>query len=253
MDPEPACPGGGELRGGPAAVRPAGEQAEFFVFQNAGRAEILGLVMALSGALPLVLIAVGRLAGLVGPRTGHRVHETILAVGVALTVLPALWPVEAVPGIALVSATLVLGAGVAVLYARLGAVRLFFTLLAPGVIVFPGLFVAAPSVTPLLVHHGQVPEGESQTIARPAPIVFVIFDEFPTTSVMDGEERIDAGRYPSFAALARDATWYRRATTVAETTYDAVPAILTGRYPRPDGLPHAIDYPHSLFTLLAGT
>ena len=139
------------------------------------------------------------------------------------------------------------------LYARLGAVRLFFTLLAPGVIVFPGLFVAASSVTPLLVHHGPMPEGESQTIARPAPIVFVIFDEFPTTSLMDGEERIDAGRYPNFAALARDATWYRRATTVAETTYDAVPAILTGRYPRPDGLPHAIDYPHSLFTLLAGT
>ena len=98
-----------------------------------------------------------------------------------------------------------------------------------------------------------MPEGESQTIASPAPIVFVIFDELPTTSLMDREERIDAGRYPNFAALARDATWYRRATTVAETTYDAVPAILTGRYPRPDGLPHAIDYPHSLFTLLAGT
>ena len=98
-----------------------------------------------------------------------------------------------------------------------------------------------------------MPEGGSQTIARPAPIVFVISDEFPTTSLMDGEERIDAGRYPNFAALARDATWYRRATTVAETTYDALPAILTGRYPRPGQLPHAVDHPESLFTLLAGT
>ena len=137
-----------------------GDQAEFFVFQNAGRAEILGLVVALSGAIPLALVAAERLAGLVGPRTGHRVHETIVAVGVALTMLPALRPVEAVPGIALVFAALVLGAGVAVLYARLGPVRLFFTLLAPGVIVFPGLFVAASPVTPLLAQHGQVPEGK---------------------------------------------------------------------------------------------
>ena len=223
-----------------------GDQAEFFVFQNAGRAEILGLVVVLSGAIPLVLVTAGRLASLVGPRTGHWVHETIVAVGVALTVLPALRPVEAVPGVALVSAALVLGAVVAVLYARLGAVRLFFTLLAPAVIVFPGLFIAASPVTALLVHHGrvpEVPEGESRTIARPAPIVFVVLDELPTTSLMDGEERVDAGRYPGFAALAGTATWYRRATTVAETTYDALPAILTGRYPRPGQLPHAIDHP----------
>ena len=230
-----------------------GKQAEFFIFQNAGRAEILGLVVVLSGLAPLVLVAVVRLAGLVGPRDGRRIHQTILAVGVALTVLPALRPVEVVPGIVLVLAALALGAGVAVLYARLGAVRLFFTLLAPGVIVFPGLFVTASPVTPLLADHRQVPEGESRTIARPAPIVFVIFDELPTTSLMDREERIDAGRYPGFAALAGRATWYRRATTVAEWTFDAVPAILTGRYPQPGHLPHAVDYPDNLFTLLAGT
>ena len=46
------------------------------------------------------------------------------------------------------------GAGVAVLYARFGAVRLFFTLLAPAVVVFPVVFVAASPVTPLLVQRG---------------------------------------------------------------------------------------------------
>ena len=230
-----------------------GDQAEFFVFQNAGRAEILGLVVVLSGAIPLVLVTAGRLASLVGPRTGHWVHETILAVGVALTVLPALRPVEAVPGVALVAAALVLGAGVAVLYARLGAVRLFFTLLAPAVVVFPVVFVAASPVTSLLVQEARARALAPVTIGKPAPIVFVVLDEFPTTSLMDGEEQIDAERYPSFAALARDATWYRRATTVAESTYDALPAVLTGRYPRPGRLPHAVDHPHSLFTLLAGT
>ena len=230
-----------------------GTQAEFFVFQNAGRAEILGLVVILSVALPLALVAVERLAALVGSRTERGVHYAIVAAGVALTVLPALRPVEAVPGITLVYAALVLGAGVALLYARFGAVRLFFTLLAPAVVIFPGLFVAASPVTPLLVQAERARELAPATIGSPAPIVFVVFDEFPTTSLMDQHQRIDAERYPSFAALAREGTWYRRATTVGEMTYSALPAILTGRYPQPDRLPHALDHPHNLFTLLAGT
>ena len=228
-------------------------QAEFFVFQNAGRAEILGLVAVLGVGIPLGLVAAGRLAGLVaGPGAERRVHEAVVATGVALTALAALRSVEAVPGVALVYAALVLGVAVAVLYARFGPVRLFFTLLAPGVIVFPGMFVAASPVTPLLVQEARARELAPATIGRPAPIVFVVFDEFPTTSLMDGEERIDAERYPSFAALAQESTWYRRATTVAATTYDALPAILTGRYPRPVQLPHAIDHPHSLFTCSPG-
>ena len=211
------------------------------------------MVVILSVALPLALVAVERLAALIGPRTERGIHYAIVAAGVALTLLPALRPVEPVPGIALVYAALVLGAGVALLYARFGAVRLFFTLLAPAVVIFPGLFVAASPVTPLLVQAERARELAPATIGSPAPIVFVVFDEFPTTSLMDAEEGIDAERYPSFAALARDATWYRRTTTVGETTYNALPAILTGSYPRPDQLPHALDHPHNLFTLLAGT
>ena len=50
--------------------------------------------------------------------------------------------------------------------------------------------------------------------ARPKTIVMVVFDELPLTSLMGPGERIDASRYPAFGRLARDATWYRRATAV---------------------------------------
>ena len=230
-----------------------GSQAEFFIFQNAGRAEILGLVLVLSGGLPLALAAAGWLAGLVHPRIGRWFHWGLVLAGVALTVLPLLRSVEAVPGVALVYAALVLGAVAAVCYARFRPVRMWFTWLTPAAVVFPVLFVAFSPVTALVLPAERALGPERVPIGNPAPIVFVVLDEFPTTSLMDGEERIDAERYPSFAALARDATWYRRATTVADTTYDALPAILTGRYPRPEKLPHAIDHPHNLFTLLAGT
>ena len=50
-----------------------------------------------------------------------------------------------------------------------------------------------------------------------------MFDELPLTSLMGPGGRIDAGRYPSFAGLARTATWYRGATAVHDSTALAVP------------------------------
>jgi hypothetical protein len=59
----------------------------------------------------------------------------------------------------------------------------------------------------------------------------IVFDEFPSTSLLAKNRRIDSVRYPSFAALARDATWYRNATTVHDSTFASVPSILDGRPP----------------------
>jgi Sulfatase len=60
----------------------------------------------------------------------------------------------------------------------------------------------------------------------------LLMDEFPTTSIMGRHGRIDVLRFPNFASLARDATWYRNATTVSDNTDSAVPAIMEGRTPR---------------------
>ena len=81
----------------------------------------------------------------------------------------------------------------------------------------------------------------------------VIFDELPVTSLMDQRRRIDPVRYPNFAALAQDATWFRNATTVADFTAQALPAMLTGKYPTRNLHPTAADHPRSIFTLLAGS
>ena len=64
---------------------------------------------------------------------------------------------------------------------------------------------------------------------------------------------IDAVRYPSFARLAKEGTWYPRATTAHEHTTGAVPAILTGRLPRSGSMPTLEDHPENLFTMLGET
>ena len=228
-------------------------QADFFIFQNLTRIDIIALVVLLSGLLPLGLISVAGLIGLVSQRLRRWVHNALLALGVALTVLPALHPIEAVQGIFLVLGALVLGALAALFYTCFQPVRLFFSLLSPAVLIFPALFVFASPVFRLIFPADVSIPVERVQIPNPPPIIFIILDEFPTTSLLNQHHEIDALRYPNFAALAQNATWFRNATTVSDSTYRAVPAILTGTYPEPDRLPHAVDHPHNLFTLLAGT
>jgi hypothetical protein len=63
------------------------------------------------------------------------------------------------------------------------------------------------------------------------PIVVIVFDEFPTESLTTPSGRIDAARYPNFAALARTSTWFRNGYTIFDSTFKALPSILDGRMP----------------------
>ncbi len=228
-------------------------QAEFFIFQNVARIDIIALVAILSVLLPLGLVGVEGLIGLVSQRLRRWVHKVVLALGVALTVLPAFHFFDSVQGIFLVYGALVLGTYTALLYTFFRPVRMFFSLLSPAVLIFPALFLfTSPVFRVVFPADASVPV-ERVRITNPPPIIFIILDEFPTTSLLNEHHQIDAARYPNFAALAGDATWFRNATTVSDLTHYAVPAILTGNYPEPGRLPHAIDHPHNLFTLLVGT
>ena len=93
----------------------------------------------------------------------------------------------------------------------------------------------------------------AQAAKRPArSVVMVVFDELPLTSLLDGRGRVDPVRYPNFAALARDSTWYANATTVADSTKLAIPSILDGRLPKV-GVPATHrGHPRNVFTLLHG-
>ena len=81
--------------------------------------------------------------------------------------------------------------------------------------------------------------------------VLVVFDEFPgDTLLVAPGGRIDAGRYPNFAALAGDSTWFRNAATAYDSTTKAVPLILDGIRPHKGTSPTVRDHPHSIFTAL---
>jgi hypothetical protein len=85
-----------------------------------------------------------------------------------------------------------------------------------------------------------------------APVILVVFDEFPVDSLRTPDGRIDAARYPGFGRLARAATWFPNAFSVQDQTSHALPAILDGRHPRRGARPVYSDHPDNLFTFLAG-
>jgi hypothetical protein len=86
--------------------------------------------------------------------------------------------------------------------------------------------------------------------ARP-PVVMVVFDEFPTTSLMDGHGHVDPVRYPAFASLARDGTWFRNATASVDETGRAMESLLTGSVPERKRPVTWHANKRNLFTLLA--
>jgi Sulfatase len=93
------------------------------------------------------------------------------------------------------------------------------------------------------------PEARPSKAPRRPPVILVVLDEFPGDSLLDRRGRIDPVRYPNFAALAANATWFRNAYASYDSTTKAVPLILDGMLPRPGTAPERPDHPRSIFDM----
>jgi hypothetical protein len=84
-------------------------------------------------------------------------------------------------------------------------------------------------------------------------VVLLVFDEFCGLTLMTPKREIDADRFPSFAALARQSTWFRNSATVHPYTVQALPAILSGKHPHSNRPPKPVDLPQNLISVLTAT
>ena len=223
----------------------------FFVARQSQPNEILLLVAGLSFGVPLVCILCEAMAWLLGPRSLRLVHGGFVSFFCALLLLPVLTKIPSISGIwiALLAGTFGIVASLAYLRIRTSRKSLLFLL--PAVLIFPLLFLLGSPISKLIFKK-KVVEESHPLAGRAAPVVMVVLDEFPLSSLLDSALQINAVRYPHFAELAKHSTWYRKATTVSEATLGAMPSIMTGRYPRPilALLPNATDFPRNLFTLV---
>ncbi len=229
-----------------------GDNPEFFVARGNTTAQIVIYALALTFVPPLIGLLIEFVASRFGDLVRWRVHLALMGLigsALALQLLKRLvdWPAGIMVAIAIGLAV----AGVYA-YARFRFPKSFMDLLTPAPIVILLFFLVLSSSSKLILPREQ-PVPVDAAVGSPAPVVMVIFDEFPTASLLDSNGEIDGTRFPAFDELSADSTWYRNSTGRGAYTPLAVPAILTGRTPTNEDLPIASDNPKSIFTLLGNT
>ncbi len=230
-------------------------QADFLIAHRLQGMEILALALLVLAVPPALLAIIDLAVTTASRRAGWVVYGLSAGVLGCLFVLQSTKMVREAPApVALAAVTAIL-AVIAWSVLRLAPVRSMLSVLAIGVIVFPALFLLRDPVAGMLRPEQKVgaPLGTPDTrIQATTPIVFIVFDELPLVSLLDREKNINRHRFPNFSSFAASSTWYRNASTVAQTTTFAVPAILTGRIPDRMRFANAANHPENLFTWLGG-
>lgn len=236
-----------------------GRQPEFLVTRHADGLQIVLLSAAVAFAMPALLILAVEGAGLLLVRvTGRQeprklLRSAALAPPAAALFLISLRRLPGLPGEVGVVLAALLGLAAAFLYHQREAVRLFARVLAPLSLAVPVVFLFMTPVRRLLFPEpapSRSPESRLPEDGKSVPVVLAVFDELPTSSLLDAEGRVDASLYPSFAEVASTSLWFRNATAVATLTLQSIPAILTGQYARPGLLPTRQDHPRNLCATL---
>jgi hypothetical protein len=229
-----------------------GRNPSFFVAHSATAIDLVVFAAIVSVALPVVLWSLQAFVTRLFAKLGSAVYLVVVA---ALFAIIAVVPVKrlfSTAGPSVVAVALAIGLAATLAYTRFPALRSVLTLVSPGALLFPVLLLFFSGASEIMQSADQAP-AEPTAVTATTPVVLIVFDELPVTSLMNGDRLIDPVAFPSFAELAAHADWFRDAVTVAQNTSYAVPAILTGRYPDATRAPHVGAYPENIFTFLAGS
>ena len=227
------------------------DNPEFFAARGSSGFDIVSFSVLLVILPPAILLGIELLLGLIRPEVRQGAHIVFMGALVALIAAQALKKSIDTSDAVLIGLSVAIGAGLAALWAKAEPVRSFLNVLSPVPLVFLLLFLLSGQISELAFPS----EAKARSIggvAR-APIVVVLFDELPSNTLVDENDRVDAKRFPGFGELARTATWFRNAYTVYDSTERAQPAIMDGNLPERDKQPISSDHPNSIFSLFAKT
>jgi len=223
-----------------------GKNPDFFVARGNTVGDILIVAIGFTVVPPLVLLLVEWLVSKVDSRAYYGLHFVLMTVIAGFFFVPIIGDlVQATPVVIVVS--LVLAAMLAWAVFSFSFFRNLMDILIIAPLAILVLFIFASKSTGVIF-----PSGEKFTLAKDSgtdnPLVMIVFDELGTVHLMTNRRSVDAGRYPNFARLSREGTWYKNHTTTADMTPIAVPEILTGVDAPGDTLPTWRDRPRSVFS-----
>ena len=226
-----------------------GERPAFLADSGVGFPAILLLVFMLSVAVPAIVAGgfwgVGRWL----PRTAEALFPIVVYLLLTVIALPVVKYLEGRLAWLTIGLALASAGAVTCAYFASRHIRSIVTVASPAVVIFPALFLCYSPVARMYFPATRIEAAHGD----PAPVVMIVFDEFRGSTLVNQRGEIDAERFPHFGELARGSTWFRNATTVHPDTGQAVPALLSGKYPSMQRDPQPDDLPQNLFTVLGAT
>jgi hypothetical protein len=227
-----------------------GRNPAFFVAGHYEPGQIVWFAVLVALVPGAAVFALTALAGMPRPELAPVAHGAGVAGFAGLFVLMLCRTFRLDGMVYVVFVVVTVGTLVAVLEWRYRYVRQFLAGLALGNLAFLIMFVFSSPTSVLLWDAGA--GGQQGHVSVPpltGPVVVVILDEFPVTSIMRGDGTLIDTRYPNLARLAAQSTWFRNAASESQTTYVSAPSILSGVLATFDDVPILRDFPRNLFTL----
>jgi hypothetical protein len=229
-----------------------GKNPDFFVARSNTGGDIAIFSIAFTFLPPLVMLVVEAVAKVIDRRAYLALHLGLVTLLAATFFVQIEKRIFSRPAGLMIVIALALGALIAYGLYKRGFVKQLLDVLTPAPLVFLLLFLFFSDTNKLIL-----PQEDAGALGvevkSNTPVVMLIFDELPTATLMGPSgQRIDQKRFPGFAKLAAQSTWYRNNSSAADFTGRAVPAIMTGVSPDFTTLPTSSDQPNSIFSLLGG-
>jgi hypothetical protein len=227
------------------------QNGDFFVAHRVTPTDLVLFVVILLVAVPAAAGLAVRALGYAWAPLARVAH--VLAIGVLLASMASqiVQRVVELPTWPHVFVSAALGGLGAWGYASSPGLRWCASVLTLAVPVFGAMFLMHPSMEAFVNPLDRTTRLAAKVPAGSPPIVMVVFDQLPMSSLLAPDGAIDAKHYPGFAALAKGSTWFSNATANGEFTGWALPAIVTGRLPRASRLPISQHHPQNLFSVVA--
>lgn len=225
----------------------------FFVANRNSPLAIVGLSVFLGIGIPFVIALIGLLFFIINKKLGSIVHIILLAFLFILIFLPILKKTPITSTTVTIATSIAVSIVFVLLYVRLAFLKSLLTYSLPIILLFPAYFMFISPVSKIVLPQEHA-SNQANFLKSNIPIVMITFDEASTTHLMNEKRKINQLRFPNFAALASQSYWFRNCMTVADVTPNAIPAILTGRIPKPLDIttppPTLSEYPYNIFTWL---
>lgn len=207
---------------------------------------------------PAVMTTIDALALYAVPRIEKYVHHSLVFIGMWATTSVVLRSVSFGPWIVDALFTAIIAGALLVAYLRFVLVKSWITFLSPVSLLVAAVFalsaqsvIAPPDAEVLDIKKTTAVTGPGTPQDR-ISVLWIVLDEAPLFPLLNSQGDVNANRFHGFAELAASSTWYRNVLATSQTTTDAVPSMLTGRFPKSDVGPVLANHPQNLFTLMNG-